>query len=83
MSARVKKFHPALKYAGYSATGLLPGEDPAAFEELHQDLIAELQPDGPLVHSCLGYLAGVCPSLLAGAGSSAGRFHGAEGANSR
>jgi len=47
MSVRAKKFHPALKHGGYSATGLLPGEDPADFEKLHQDLIAELQPDGP------------------------------------
>jgi hypothetical protein len=48
MSARVKKIHPALKHGGYAATALLPGEDPAAFEKLHQDLIAELRPDGPL-----------------------------------
>jgi hypothetical protein len=48
MAVRVKKIHPALKHGGYSATGLLPGEDPAAFEKLHQDLIAELRPDGPL-----------------------------------
>ena len=48
MAVRVKKIYPALKHGGYSATGLLPGEDPAAFEKLHQDLIAELRPDGPL-----------------------------------
>jgi hypothetical protein len=35
MAVRVKKIHPALKHGGYSATGLLPGEDPAAFEKLH------------------------------------------------
>ena len=45
---RVKKLHPALKHGGYSATGLLPGEDPVAFEKLHRDLISELCPDGPL-----------------------------------
>jgi hypothetical protein len=48
MSAGRKKFHPALKHGGFSVTGLLPGEDPAAFEKLYQDLIAELRPDGPL-----------------------------------
>jgi hypothetical protein len=45
---RLKKLYPALKHGGYSATGLLPGEDPAAFEKLHRDLISELCPDGPL-----------------------------------
>jgi hypothetical protein len=43
---RVKKFHPALKHAGYSAVGLLPGENKAEFEKLHRDLIAEFAPDG-------------------------------------
>jgi hypothetical protein len=45
---RVKKLYPALKHGGYSATGLLPGEDPVAFEKLHRGLISELCPDGPL-----------------------------------
>jgi hypothetical protein len=48
MSVRVKKIHPALKHGGYAATALLPGEDRVAFEKLHQDMIAELRPDGPL-----------------------------------
>jgi hypothetical protein len=48
VGVRVKKLYPALKHGGYSATGLLPGEDPAAFEKLHRDLISELCPDGPL-----------------------------------
>jgi hypothetical protein len=48
MVVRVKKIHPALKHGGYAATGLLPGEDRAAFEKFHQDLIAELHPEGPL-----------------------------------
>ena len=47
MAVRVKKLSPALKHGGYSATGLLPGEDRAAFEKLHRDLQAELRPDGP------------------------------------
>jgi hypothetical protein len=48
MSIRTKKFSPALKHGGYSATGLLPGEDAAAFEKLHTDVVAELVPNGPL-----------------------------------
>ena len=47
MAIRVKKLFPALKHGAYSATGLLPGEDRAAFEKLHRDLQAELRPDGP------------------------------------
>lgn len=46
MPIRVKKFHPALKHAGYSAAGLLPGENKAEFEKLHRDLIAEYAPNG-------------------------------------
>src|SRR5262249_41317787 len=45
---RTKKLPPALKHGGYSASGLLPGEDPAAFEQLHKRLIAELAPNGAL-----------------------------------
>jgi hypothetical protein len=48
VGVRVKKLYPALKHGGYSATGLLPGEDPAASEKLHRDLISEHCPDGPL-----------------------------------
>jgi hypothetical protein len=48
VGVRVKKLYPALKHGGYSATGLLPGEDPAAFEKLHRDLVSEHCPDGPL-----------------------------------
>ena len=46
MAVRFKKIHPALKHAAYSATTLLPGEDRAAFEKLHRDVIAEYTPDG-------------------------------------
>ena len=57
MGARVKKLYPALKHGGYSATGLLPGEDPAAFEKLHQDLRAEHQPHGLLEEDAVAYMA--------------------------
>ena len=42
------KLPPLLKHAAYSATALLPGENPEAFAKLHRDLIAELRPDGAL-----------------------------------
>jgi hypothetical protein len=41
---KFKKRHPALKHGAYSATAVLPGENPAKFEELHQALIAEVAP---------------------------------------
>ena len=44
MSVHVKKFRAALKHGAFSATAILPGEDPIAFKELHQKLIAELAP---------------------------------------
>jgi hypothetical protein len=51
------KVHPALKHAGYSATTLLPGEDPAAFEKLHQVLIAEFTPNGALEEDIVADIA--------------------------
>ena len=48
MSVPVKKFRAALKHGAFSATTILPGEDPTAFKELHQNIIAELAPVGAL-----------------------------------
>ena len=48
MAKRQSEIRPALKHGGYSGTTLLPGEDAAAFEKLHRDLIAELAPVGRL-----------------------------------
>jgi hypothetical protein len=45
---RSKKVHPALKHGGYSALGLLPGENPTALRKLHNALIAEFAPNGAL-----------------------------------
>ena len=44
----IKKPHPALKHAGYSATTILPGESAADFKKLHKDFIFELTPNGAL-----------------------------------
>jgi hypothetical protein len=54
--AQFKKI-PALKHAAYSATTVLPGEDRAAFEKLHRDLIAEFTPIGPLEDDTIAELA--------------------------
>ena len=48
MSDHVKKFHAALKHGAFSATAILPGEDPDAFKELHQNIVAELALVGAL-----------------------------------
>jgi hypothetical protein len=39
------------------AAGILPGEDPAAFKQLHRDLIAELVPNGALENSIVERIA--------------------------
>jgi hypothetical protein len=57
VGVRVKKLFPALKHGGYSALGLLPGEDRAAFEKLHRELRAELRPDGPLEEDIVANIA--------------------------
>jgi hypothetical protein len=57
MSARGKRIPPALKHGGYSATALLPGEDPAALKKLHDDLIDELSPTGALEEDIVANIA--------------------------
>jgi hypothetical protein len=57
MSVRVKKPHSALKHGGYSAIGLLPGENRAAFEKLHRDLQAEFCSDGPFEEDIVADIA--------------------------
>jgi hypothetical protein len=57
MLIQLNKLHPALKHAGYSATTLLPGEDPAAFEKLHRALIHELAPVGTLEEEIVADMA--------------------------
>ena len=42
------KIPPALKHGAYSATSVLPGESQTDFENLHQGLVGELNPSGPL-----------------------------------
>jgi hypothetical protein len=55
----MRRIGNALKHGGYTATTLLPGEDRAAFEELHQALIAELAPVGVLEEDTVSTIARV------------------------
>jgi hypothetical protein len=57
MLTQVQKTHPALKHGAYSTTTILPGEDSAAFEKLHRELIAEVLPNGALEHDIVATIA--------------------------
>jgi hypothetical protein len=48
---------PALKHGAFSGSALLPGEDPKAFKNLHDDLIAELLPVGPMEDDIVAKIA--------------------------
>ena len=54
---RSNPFPSALKHCAYSGTKLLPGEDPAAFKKLHDNVIAEFAPKGPLEEDIVESLA--------------------------
>jgi hypothetical protein len=45
-SQQHRRIHPALKHGGYSGMSLLPGEDPAEFKKVHEELVAEYAPTG-------------------------------------
>jgi hypothetical protein len=57
MPTQVNKIHPVLKHGGYAATAILPGENRADFEKLHQNLIAELAPVGALEDDIVATIA--------------------------
>jgi hypothetical protein len=57
MPMRYKKVSPALKHGAYSEAVLLPGENPAEFEELHRGLVEELTPHGRLEEETIAALA--------------------------
>ena len=59
MPVQAKKLHPALKHAGYSAMGVLPGENAAEYEKLHRDLIAEFIPNGAFENNIVATMARV------------------------
>ena len=56
-SQRRRRIHPALKHGGYSGMSLLPGEDPAEFETLHDELVAEYAPTGQHEHEIVETMA--------------------------
>jgi hypothetical protein len=47
----------ALKHGAYSQSGLLPGEDAAAFEKLHAGLLADFLPQGAVEENIVADLA--------------------------
>jgi hypothetical protein len=53
------KVPPALKHGAYSKVTLLPGEDRAAFEELHRGLVAEFAPHGRMEEETVATIAHV------------------------
>jgi len=57
MPVKDKKYHPALKHAGYATTGILPGENEKEFEKQHRDLIAEFSPNGALENDIIATMA--------------------------
>jgi hypothetical protein len=48
VAKQTKDLPSALKHGGFAGTTILPGENKAAFNKLHDDLCAELGPNGPL-----------------------------------
>lgn len=52
-----RQFRPALKHGAYSGMSLLPGEDPAEFEKLHKELVAEYAPTGQHEHEIVETIA--------------------------
>src|SRR5262245_43279490 len=59
MPLQAKRVPPALKHGAYSKTVLLPGEDPAEYEELHRELIAEFAPNGRMEEETAATIAHV------------------------
>jgi hypothetical protein len=57
MSVPNNRRRNALKHAGFSATSILPGEDAADFEKLHQALVSEFRPTGALEQETVESLA--------------------------
>jgi hypothetical protein len=57
MSVHNNRRRNALKHAGFSATSILPGEDAAEFENLHQALVSEFRPTGALEQETVASLA--------------------------
>jgi hypothetical protein len=57
MAVQMKKRLAALKHGAYSAMTVLPGESAAEFDQLHQQLICELNPNGVLETETVATLA--------------------------
>jgi hypothetical protein len=55
--SQIEKIFPALKHGGYAATAILPGEDFEEFRKLHDRLIADFAPNGPLEEDIVATIA--------------------------
>src|SRR5262245_1267940 len=55
--SHIEKIYPALKHGGYAATALLPGEDFDEFQKLHDRLMADFAPAGPLEEHTVATIA--------------------------
>ena len=56
-SQRARDFRGPLKHGAYSGMSLLPGEDPAEFKKLHEELVAEYAPTGQHEHEIVETMA--------------------------
>jgi hypothetical protein len=54
---KINGLHPALKHGAYSGATVLPGEDSGAFERLHNELVVEFTPAGPLERDIVANIA--------------------------
>jgi hypothetical protein len=59
MNKKMKRLPPALRHGVYSGLTLLPGEDAAAFEKFHRELVAEHNPIGCSEREIVANLAGL------------------------
>jgi hypothetical protein len=55
----MRSLPPALKHGAYSALAVLPGESQEDFDKLHQAVIAELAPSGPLENDIVLRITGL------------------------
>jgi hypothetical protein len=53
MTSRRSRLPAAFKHGAFAAVELLPWEDPAAYEQLRQELLEELEPEGALQQECV------------------------------
>jgi hypothetical protein len=53
VTSQRRRLPAALKHGAFTKIELLPWEDPAAYEQLHQQLLEEFEPEGVLQEECV------------------------------